>query len=184
MDDDTLQRARRGDSVALEIVLREVAPRLLGVARRLTPHNAEAEELVEEALYRGGMNIAKLRDRSALGAWFRQILIAAWHDRLRRRERRRSSPLDDVPEPAAPVGDDPIELSVASETRERLGRAVAALPPIQRAVVALHYGEGLGVGEIASAMSSTPDRVKANLWHARKRLRGLLGETADDGGGA
>jgi DNA-directed RNA polymerase specialized sigma24 family protein len=46
-------------------------------------------------------------------------------------------------------------------------------------VLALAIDEGLSVAEIAEILQASADRVKANLWHARRRLRALLGDISE-----
>ena len=164
----------------MRIVLRSVTPRLLRLAMRLSSNPSIAEELVEEALYRGGLKLKRLRNREALLPWFRSILITAWKDHLRRTQRRRALGLDEVEVPAAPLSSDPVARARESEARERIAVALASLPAGQRAVLTLRADEGLSIREIATALETTQDRVKANLWHARQKLRRLLRDLLDD----
>jgi len=179
VDPEIVGRARGGDREALEALLRALTPGLLRLAARLSGGAGSSEELVTEALYRGAVKLRRLRDPAAAESWFRRILVNLWRDSLRRR-RREELFLSEVPEPCAPVSFDPSAEVEAAEAGEALARAMAALPAGQRAVAALHIEEGLPVGEIAEALGTTPERVKANLWHARQRLRALLGRFLGD----
>lgn len=178
VDPETVDRARRGDGEAMETLLKGVTPRLIRLARRISGDAEAAEDLVEEALYRGAIKLHGLREGAAVTAWFCRILINVWRDRMRIAGERELL-LDDIPEPAAPPGSDPVCRADAKELRERVADAMRRLPPGQRAVMALHVDEGLPVQEIARILDSTPDRVKANLWHARERLRRELSEFLD-----
>jgi RNA polymerase sigma factor (sigma-70 family) len=55
-------------------------------------------------------------------------------------------------------------------------RALKALPPQQRAAVALFYFEDRPVKEIADLLSCSESTAKAHLFKARKRLAALLHE--------
>lgn len=70
------------------------------------------------------------------------------------------------PEALANVDDAPDE--------RRVARAVAELPPDQRAAVALFYLEDLRVAEIAAALDVPAGTVKTRLMHARRKLRAAL----------
>jgi RNA polymerase sigma-70 factor (ECF subfamily) len=55
--------------------------------------------------------------------------------------------------------------------------AVRALPPDQRAAVALFYFEDLNIADTAIALDVPAGTVKTRLMHARRKLR----ETLDGG---
>ncbi len=176
VDRQIIERARRGDAGALGELLESVAPRLLRLALRLSGDPVAAEEIVADALYRGSRRLGRLREPQAVVAWFRRITVNVWRDRLRRRKRLQTAGLDEIAEPVALPRDDPVERARVEETRERVRRSVDRLPPWQRVVLVLTVDEGMSPGEIADLLDTTPQRVKANLWHARTRLRGELGD--------
>lgn len=57
------------------------------------------------------------------------------------------------------------------EPDERLWAAVGALPPKQRAAVALRYGSDLPHSEIAAALGCSSEAARRNLHEGLKRLR-------------
>ena len=179
VDPETVEKARRGDPAAMDALIRGVAPGVHRLALRLTADHDAAEDLTMEALYRGSVKIGKLREPRAAGAWFRSTLLNLWRDRMRRARPGELS-LGDAPEPAEPIEDGPSALLDAEELREACAKALPLLPPAQRAVLALVIDEGLTVTEVAAALGTTTDRVKANLWHGRRRLRELLARFAEE----
>src|SRR5688500_1214147 len=60
------------------------------------------------------------------------------------------------------------------DTGELVGRAVRALPPLQRDVFILAEYEELSLGEIARAVDTNVGAVKARLHRARENLRRML----------
>ncbi|HEU4707624.1 MAG TPA: sigma-70 family RNA polymerase sigma factor [Solirubrobacterales bacterium] len=69
---------------------------------------------------------------------------------------------------------EPVEVSAPDampERDEELWAAVGALPPKQRAAVALRYGSDLPHGEIAAALGCTPEAARRSLHEGLKRLR-------------
>jgi RNA polymerase sigma-70 factor (ECF subfamily) len=173
VDRELAERAMRGDARALETVLRALTPALLTLATRISRDANFAEDLVTEALYRGAVKLKKLKDPAAIEPWFRRILVNLWRDEFQRR-RPRDVCLADLPDPPAPDSSAPEARTEAMEIRGAVQGELENLPPMQRAAMALELEEGLGVAEIAELLRSTPSRVKANLWHARKRLRERL----------
>jgi RNA polymerase sigma-70 factor (ECF subfamily) len=173
VDRELVRRAQKGDPGAMAELVGCVGPRLFRLAVRLCGDRSEAEDMVSDTLYRGMAKLKRVREGRAAGAWFSRILVNRWRDRLRRAHRRDMF-LEDIREPAAAARDDPVLRAEAADLGERVVRAMAALPPGQRAVLLLHVTEGLTVADIAEALGATSDRVKANLWHARRRMRELL----------
>ena len=101
VDPEIVERARRGDGEALEVLLEWLTPPLLKFASRLCGDAALAEELVTEALYRGAVKLKKLREPTSVEPWFRRIVVNFWRDRLRKRGRRELL-LEEHPEPPLP----------------------------------------------------------------------------------
>ena len=183
VDPELVGRARAGDERALEELLLEITPRVFRLALRLSSDARIAEEIVNEALYRGSVRLHGLREERAVGAWFAGIAVNLWRDRLRRKERRRSRrevSIDDVAEPLAPLDSQPESRATTSELRDEVARALSRLPPLQRAVMALRVDADLDIEETAQVLGTTAERVKANLWHARKRLKETLGNRVTD----
>jgi ankyrin repeat protein len=66
------------------------------------------------------------------------------------------------------------------EAQEQVRRAVEALPEHERIVVALFYGTGYPLKEIAAFLEVPVTTVKKRLHDARERLRGQLGQLGDE----
>ena len=59
------------------------------------------------------------------------------------------------------------------EHRDRLARALSELSPPDRDLVALKFGAGLSVAEIAEAIHQNPTAVESRLYRALRKLRAL-----------
>jgi RNA polymerase sigma-70 factor (ECF subfamily) len=62
------------------------------------------------------------------------------------------------------------------ERREELGKALEALPTLDRRLVYLRYFRLASTEEIAQATGLTRQAIDTRLWRARKALRDALGE--------
>ena len=76
----------------------------------------------------------------------------------------------DAPSPAP----SPLEDASWSETERRVLDAIQQLPEMQRATFVLRYREELSVKETAAALGCAEGTVKANGYHAIRRLRKIL----------
>lgn len=71
------------------------------------------------------------------------------------------------------------DCTVEIADRDYLLRALAALPPGQRAVLVLRYFDDLSEGETAEMLGCSVGTVKSQAARALHRLRGAAGQTAN-----
>jgi RNA polymerase sigma factor (sigma-70 family) len=121
-----------------------------------------AEDCFQETFLAALRAYPKLEDARNLRGWLLTIAHRKAIDHHRARGR--------APVPLA----EPAELVVADGIPERddgLWAAVGALPPKQRAAVALRYGSDLPHNEIAAALGCSPEAARRSLHEGLKRLR-------------
>jgi len=151
----------------------EARERCLREARRYTRSQAEAEDIVQEALLRAWRTRTTLRNTAYPMPWLLQITRNEAFRALSRsgRDRERSVL---VAEPDAPC-DDP-EWTERAAIRLDVEAAVRQLGPLDREFVDLRYNQGLTHSTIANLMSIPVGTCKVRLHRVRKRLHGLLEE--------
>lgn len=182
-DDATLVGlARTGDKAALAELLRRHAPLLAGLCRRALADATLAEDAVQEACLAAMLNLDRLRRPDRFGPWLAGIGLNVCR-RWRRQRAREAWSSEAMPGgrriAVDPLGDeaaDPAALVEEAEARERVRRAVAALPAGQRAAVALVYLAGLTQREAAVELGIGDGAVKGRLFKARAALRRRLGD--------
>jgi RNA polymerase sigma-70 factor (ECF subfamily) len=138
------------------------------VAFGVLRHRQDAEDVAQEALARACDRRATLRDLQAFRSWLVRICwrLALNHRRAgQRRERREQTTAAEAP--AQPNAE---ELAAANEFRERVWRAIGALPEKLRLVVVLAGIEGYDMREVAALLELPEGTVKSRLHLARKRL--------------
>ncbi|ABM61225.1 RNA polymerase sigma factor [Halorhodospira halophila] len=180
---------RRGEQTAFETVIGRHLGSLYGFARRLCGDDAEAEELIQELLSRLYPRSHELLALDQPYPWLARSLHNLWVDRYRRRRARPPWEDQSQDDPHAPYtvaepGDGPAELVEQALTRERLQRALDALPEAQRSVVILHYVEGFSLDEVAEISAVSKGTLKSRLARARDRLRRRLLDGTESGAGA
>jgi RNA polymerase sigma-70 factor (sigma-E family) len=140
---------------------------LLRTALLLTGQNrAEAEDLLQLALERAYRHWARVRGTGEPERYVRRILANASADRWRRLARRPEQPF-----PAGDAGPSTPDQSVQVAERDFLLRALARLPPRQRAVLVLRYFDDLPEAEIAEVLGCSIGTVKSQVARALARLR-------------
>ena len=129
---------------------------------------AHAEDVVQEAFLRTFTGLGRLRDRDRADAYLRRSVVNLSRSRLRRRsvEGRGNAAALQAGRLVSPLGGSDLDLL----------RAVRALPPRQRAAVALFYYADLAESDVASTLGCSVGTVKSQLAKARAALARCLGE--------
>jgi RNA polymerase sigma-70 factor, ECF subfamily len=178
---DLLQRASRGDAAAVKECVSRFGPLVWGLARRMSPTRADAEDAVQDVyldLWAHGdrYDPARASPELFVAVIARRRLI----DRRRKAQRRPATEPIDVAEAAVVAltsHDGGIENAAEASMA---ARAMDELRPEQREVLRLSLAEGLTHEEIAGHTGMPLGTVKA---HARRGLirirKRLLGEVAD-----
>jgi RNA polymerase sigma-70 factor (ECF subfamily) len=165
--------ARRRDRDAFVALFGDFAPRVKAYLQRLGADDASADELVQEVMLTVWRRAASFNPALAgVATWVFTIARNKRIDRLRR-ERRPEIEADDpalAPEPI--VGAD--RAVEAAETGARLRRALASLPPEQRALLAMAFFDDKSHRAIAAETRLPLGTVKSRIRLALGRLRAAL----------
>ncbi|HKR66270.1 MAG TPA: sigma-70 family RNA polymerase sigma factor [Thermoanaerobaculia bacterium] len=155
-------RAQSGDREAFDLLLRDVAPRLLGYVARVTADRALAEDVVQETLITIVKKIRWLHDPALFRAWAYRIASREAFRALRKRHARIAEPLGEIAF---------VEERIDPWQRERLLASLDRLSPASRAVITLHYIEELPLSEIAAILELSIGTVKSRLAYGLAQLR-------------
>jgi RNA polymerase sigma-70 factor, ECF subfamily len=159
-----------GNQGLLDRLVAEHLPDALRFALRLTGCQAEAEELVQEALCRAARGISSFRGQSQFHTWFYRILINVFHDQLAASVRQNCS--DELSDQLSdPHSENPADAAMANELQDMIAQRISALPLRQREVLVLTAYEQLRPREVAEVLGVSESNVYANLHYARARLR-------------
>lgn len=129
-----------------------------------------AEDVAQEAFVEAYRQLPSLREAAAFPGWFRRIVVKHI-DRVTRRKRLRTAPLEAASAAQAPTDVSPAQSAERHELHEHVLRAVRALPEHQRLVTALFYIDGYSQKEIATFLEVPVTTVKKRLHDARKKLK-------------
>lgn len=129
-----------------------------------------AEDLVQVAFTKLYVRWNWVGRHDALDPYVRRTLIRTFIDDGRRGWRKRERPHHTTPDVAA--GPD------LTDERLTLVRALAEIPPRQRAVLVLRYWEDLSIEATAKALNCSEGTVKSQAARGLDSLRALLTVTA------
>jgi len=173
-DEWLMAQVALGQREALEPLVRRYAGPLVGFIRRLVRDGHRSEELFQETFLAVWTKRRQYQFPRPFKPWL--FAIALNKCRVDFRRPARSMLELDVDSPAAPAAQDasPSEVAIGAETAERIARAVEALPPQQRLVVAMRVWEGLSYAEIAQITGRTEATVRSNMHHGLAALRQVI----------
>lgn len=184
-----VERARDGDRIAFELIMRRYNQRLYRLARSIVKNGAEAEDVVQEGYLRAFEKLKDFVGPGGFSSWLGRIVI---NEALgRRRKSGRVISLEDY------VGDSragtdrrwtdmvksqepsPERLAANSELGRLLEAAINSLPDKFRTVFMLRAIEGMNVQETAELLAIRPETVKTRFHRARQLLQTALGAHCD-----
>lgn len=161
-------------SELIEDFVRARSSALLRFAYLLTGNQAQAEDLVQEALAIVCLKAGQLEHEVALESYVRTVMTRTHLSWRRRRSWREL--FQEEPEERPVMGS--VEDAVVGH--ETLWPLVQKLPPRQRTVVVLRFYEDLPEAAIAEAMGVSVGTVKSQLHAALANLRKTEGVHARD----
>jgi RNA polymerase sigma-70 factor (ECF subfamily) len=176
-----IERCIAGDAAAFEPLVEKYRQRVWRLAYQVLRDREEAWDVAQEAFVRAFHSLPSFRGQAAFYTWLFRITVNLATDRHRQRgaQARAFGPervseeewARTTPDP----GGGPDREAARAEQRERISRALDALPPKARAIIMLSDVEGLSYREIAEVLNCPIGTVMSRLHNARKRLKGLLG---------
>jgi len=174
-----IERAKAGDTRAFEDLARREERALYRHVVRIVGTTADAEDIVQDALFSAWRSIASFQGLS-FRAWLFRIATNRALDQLRSRKRRPELPLDppdddDVTwaEPVAP-GPDLTQLVGDREALAAVETALGSLPAEQRTALLLRDVEGFAYEEISVITSVEIGTVKSRIHRGRLAVRNVL----------
>ena len=160
---------------AFETLVAEHLPRLRRRAARMSRNEADADDIVQDALVRALRGRHQLRSAERAAGWLLTIVSTTFIDRARRR-RARPLEVELAVEPAAPpTADEPEAWEHLSVDDVRT--AVAALPDDVRDTYRMFALEGRDYAFIAATQRIPRATVGTRIHRARRALRAALTAT-------
>jgi RNA polymerase sigma-70 factor (ECF subfamily) len=164
---DLLERFAAGDLEAFEVLFRQHQSQVYAWIVRIVRDSGIAEDLTVETFWRIYRSRARFDPAGSFGAWAYRIATNAALDHLRKTRRETELPAD------LAAKSEP-DRAVQHETRDRIRKAFAQLPPKYRLVATLALIEDEPYEKIAAAAGISASLVKVQVFRAVRMLRKQL----------
>jgi RNA polymerase sigma-70 factor (ECF subfamily) len=162
-----LLRARRYGEAFERLLDRHVA-QVFRMAVMMLRDHGRAEEVTQDVFLQFWRVLPRYDGRAAPSTWLYAMARNACLSALRAAVHRRTSSLDDVPEPAAPR---PVPVDAMD-----ICQFVSRLPDVQREVVTLFYLQERSLREVALGLDMPEGTVKSHLHRSRQALAKMMQE--------
>ena len=179
-------RVKAGDHDAFRHLVERHSRGVFRLAYRMTGHEQDAEDVVQETFLRAFRQIRRFEERSSFATWLYRITVNCSHDLLRQRPRAGARPSLDDPDLglAAGLADtaasaDPLRELASRRIDERVRSAMRELSDQERSAFVMRHFEGLSIDEIGRALDLKTSAAKHSIFRAVQKLRRALDPVAE-----
>jgi RNA polymerase sigma-70 factor (ECF subfamily) len=179
-DAATIKAILAGDKEAYGSLVVRHSPSLFRAAFRITGNEADAHDVVQEALLRGYQKLAGFQSRSEFGTWIYRIAVRCALDKNQRRKLDDACWIAEETDPeqdAVQVADqapNPERLALSAEIGSLQEMAMRSLTPLERTAFVLRHMEDQSTEEIAAALGIAPNAAKQAVFRAVHKVRQRL----------
>jgi RNA polymerase sigma-70 factor (ECF subfamily) len=191
IDHQLVERARRGDKRAFELLVEKYQRKLARLLSRLIRDPGEVEDVTQEAFIKAYRALPSFRGDSAFYTWLYRIGINTAKNYLVAMGRRAPTSTEvEAEEAEGQEGGEllrdintPESLLLTKEIGNTVNAAIESLPEELRSAIQLRELEGMSYEEIAKLMDCPIGTVRSRIFRAREaiaeRLKPLLDGTKD-----
>lgn len=182
-DQELIQEVREGKRRAYTELMHRYQERVYWVARRIVGGHEDADDVTQETFVKAYLALGEFRGDSSFFTWLYRIAVNLSLNTIRKRQVLSYIHESELLGRFLPSHDDPSERVEQEETATLLERAIAQLPEKQRAVFVLRYHDELSYEEIAKILKTSIGGLKANYFHALRKVREHLRNEIQTGEG-
>lgn len=175
---DLVERCKLGERKAQYELYRQYAKAMHNVCLRIVNHDAEAEDVLQEAFMDAFNHIATFRNQSTFGAWLKQIVVNRAINHLRSRRiqwveldgQRTGDEEGEATDRMDYADTEPYDEEGVQFEVERVKRAMQTLPEGYRVVLSLYLFEGYDHEEIGQTLGISESTSRSQYLRAKKKL--------------
>jgi RNA polymerase sigma-70 factor (ECF subfamily) len=183
-EDELVRRARRGDTLAFDKLVKRYQERIYATIYHMTANHDDANDLAQEAFIKAYHALKSFKGGSSFYTWVYRIAVNKTINFLKQRKYRSHMSLDDLdfnaehdPDLVALISEKTPRREVnLAELQEKLNAALQKLSEPHRLVVTLHDVQGLSHEDIAKIMDCNIGTVRSRLFYARQQLQAYLSD--------
>lgn len=169
-DLELIKKFKSGDISGFNGIVRKYQQQVYWVIRKMVQDHDEADDLTQEVFIKVHSALKDFREESNLFTWLYRIATNYSINHLKKVKVRNTVSVEMVVEPIEST-DKRADEEIDEETRRMyLMEAIETLPAQQRAVFNMRYYDQLQYDEIAEILGKSTGGIKANYFHAVKKI--------------
>lgn len=176
-DIECVMKTIGGDTAAFGVIVERYSPRVYALVSGIVGAGAEAEDLTQEVFIKCWSSLEKFSHRSNFSTWLYRI---AYNMAISSKRARRLELSTTLSSRLAEIGEEEEQVLFSDADIASLERALEGLAPRQRAVVELHYRQGLSLADVAEVVGSNENNVKVMIHRARRLLAQFIKRDSDE----
>src|SRR5678815_3154583 len=171
-----VRKTLAGDCRAFEQIVLQYERRVMTLSSRLLHGIDEAQDATQEVFLRAFKYLHRLDVRRPVEPWLMRITVNVCRD-IQKKTQRRNVTFSEIPPvesetPGNPK--DPYSGLAWEQQRQRLWKALNALPEKERMAVLLRDVEGFSTAEVAEILGSTESTVRSQICRGRLRIKDAM----------
>jgi len=173
-DFELINGFKKGNEIAFNELIKKYQKSIYWQARRMVGNHLDADEVTQQVIIVLYKKLLTFKFKCTLKTWIYKITQTRCLNLIKKRNIKMFFSLEDSKSPNLNYEDDIISKIEDKERIEKLNRALKDLPVKQRQVFVLRHFEDLKYEEISEITGKSVGGLKANYFHAIKKIFGLM----------
>ncbi len=170
-----VSRARAGDTVAFDHLMRRCERQVFGTAWRLLGTVEDAQDASQEVFLRLYRHLGRVDPSRPLQAWLYRVTVNVCHDLGRRLRKRRTVAIEEIdrsrPLRAVDPASDPAAAAALAEQKQIVAEGLRTLTEKERRALVLRDVRGLSSREVAGILGSSEATVRSHICRGRLKMK-------------
>ncbi len=173
-DAELIAAFKDGVQTAFNEIVRRYQEKVYWLVRRIVQDHDDANDIAQEVFVKAYHGLRNFREEASLYTWLYRIGTNLSLNHLRRKKLRSFLSIDEM-EDAIRATEGAPDMEVEHKERTALiERAIERLPAKQKLVFILRFYEEMPYNEIAKVLGKSTGGLKANYFHAVRKIEEYL----------
>ncbi len=172
-DHDLVKEFINGSEIAFNVLVKRYQERIYWHARRMVGNHLDADEIVQSVLLVMFKKLNTFKFESSLYTWIYKITSTRSLNLIKKRQLQKFFPIENWHENK--VDENDIFKNIESKEKfEQMQKHLNIIPAKQREIFLFRNFEGLSFKEISKITNRSIGTLKANYYHAFKKIKELM----------